>query len=291
MDGKVVDAQKEGPGESGEANFRHRGHYANKATTNLCRFEMANMEPLEVMARLTCDADRQCVSLIFGQGKKKLGYIPTEVKPGHWILRGMWVNEELRSRGLASMFLALWLRLCQILEVTPLTDRIHKPILALVLQKFGFVAQASHLKVEVARVEDGEDGTEGYAKENPIEMLIWSKSQKLSSYFSLRAQRDQGIQLVHGPCPQNSRTAFVNTSFTIPNPGAMTPVVEEVLSEGQLIFYQTQRAVSLLEDLRCGGWPSWAPRPKTGVSVACGPNGASEDVSVDLEKKVSENDG
>eukprot|EP00435_Cladocopium_sp_Y103_P059879 s235_g21.t1 len=180
---------------------------ANKGTTNLGRFQRStDEEPLELMVKLTCDLERKCLQLLFGQGKKKLGFIPTEawwaplmcleLKPGEFILRGMWVNEDLRGQGLASLFLALWLRLCLMLDVTPLTDRIHKPILSLVLQKFGFVAATSHLKVEVATCPEG-------GPDEP-KMLLWSESKKLSSYFSVRAQRDQGIRLVDRR-PEKSR--------------------------------------------------------------------------------------
>lgn len=225
---------------------------ANKGTTNLGRFQRSEEEPLEIMVKLTCDVERKCLQLLFGQGKKKLGFIPTEVKPGEFILRGMWVNEELRGQGLASLFLALWLKLCLMLEVTPLTDRIHKPILSLVLQKFGFVAATSHLKVEVATCEGGADEPK---------MLLWSESKKLSSYFSVRAQRDQGIRLVDSR-PEKSRTAFVNTTFSIPDIGAMASLIDQALAGGDLVLYESQRAVSLLEDLRSGGWPHWAPMPK-----------------------------
>ncbi|CAL1131799.1 unnamed protein product, partial [Cladocopium goreaui] len=225
---------------------------ANKGTTNLGRFQRSEEEPLEIMVKLTCDVERKCLQLLFGQGKKKLGFIPTEVKPGEFILRGMWVNEELRGRGLASLFLALWLKLCLMLEVTPLTDRIHKPILSLVLQKFGFVAATSHLKVEVATCEGGADEPK---------MLLWSESKKLSSYFSVRARRDQGIRLVDSR-PEKSRTAFVNTTFSIPDIGAMASLIDQALAGGDLVLYESQRAVSLLEDLRSGGWPHWAPMPK-----------------------------
>ncbi|CAJ1425807.1 unnamed protein product [Effrenium voratum] len=221
----------------------------NKATTGLGRFQAEDASHVDVLARLNCDGQRQCLQLLFSRERKTLGYIPTEVKEGSFVLRGMWVNQDLRCKGLASMFLALWLQLCDMLEVTPLTERIHKPILSLVLQKFGFVAGRPHLRLQVSRSEDER-------------MVVWSPQQPdLSSYFSLRAQRDQGIVLAD-ECPQESRTAFVNTIFSVPDTGMTRSAVAQVLQGGHMEMATSDRAASLLQDLHGGGWPSWAPRPR-----------------------------
>eukprot|EP00435_Cladocopium_sp_Y103_P057420 s235_g19.t1 len=67
--------------------------------------------------------------------------------------------------------------------------------------------------------------------------------------------------------PLKGRTAFVNTTFSVPDIGATASLIDQALFEGDLVLYESQRAVSLLEDLRSGGWPIWAPMPKVkGVS-------------------------
>ncbi|OLP96706.1 hypothetical protein AK812_SmicGene20997 [Symbiodinium microadriaticum] len=81
----------------------------NRATTALGRFQTeTDAESFDVNLRLSCDGPRKCLQLVFSREKKTLGYIPTEVRPGAFLLRGIWVNLDLRCRGLASIFLALW---------------------------------------------------------------------------------------------------------------------------------------------------------------------------------------
>eukprot|EP00439_Symbiodinium_sp_Y106_P086506 s39_g33.t2 len=116
----------------------------NRATTALGRFQAeTDAESFDVNLRLSCDGPRKCLQLVFSREKKTLGYIPTEVRPGSFLLRGIWVNLDLRCRGLASIFLALWIQMCEQLEVSMATERIHKPVLAIVLQKFGLVGFGS----------------------------------------------------------------------------------------------------------------------------------------------------
>ena len=53
-------------------------------------------------------------------------------------LRGMQVVEKFRNRRYSSLFLEIWLRLCLEANVTPATNRINKPLLALTLIRSGF---------------------------------------------------------------------------------------------------------------------------------------------------------
>jgi hypothetical protein len=45
------------------------------------------------------------------------------VEGGHSALRGLWIDEPLRGRGLSRGVIAIWLRLCLIARVTPRTWR------------------------------------------------------------------------------------------------------------------------------------------------------------------------
>eukprot|EP00439_Symbiodinium_sp_Y106_P086496 s39_g33.t1 len=97
----------------------------NRATTALGRFQAeTDAESFDVNLRLSCDGPRKCLQLVFSREKKTLGYIPTEVRPGSFLLRGIWVNLDLRCRGLASIFLALWIQMCEQLEVSMATERL-----------------------------------------------------------------------------------------------------------------------------------------------------------------------
>ncbi|CAE7280463.1 unnamed protein product, partial [Symbiodinium pilosum] len=208
----------------------------NKATTALGRFQACDeAESFDVNVRLSCDGQRKCLQLVFSKEKKTLGFIPTEVKPGEFILRGIWVNLDLRSRGLASIFLSLWIQLCELLEVAMATERIHKPVLSIVLQKFGFEATSPGFAVEVA---------EGGTQEEP-RILVWASCpSRLGSYFSHRTQKEQGITLVDER-PAKSRTALVNASFGPPQDRSITQAaIAEALRGGRLVFSENVRAAA-----------------------------------------------
>ena len=53
---------------------------------------------------------------------------------------GMLIYQELRGRGMAKLLVATWLQLCVRRGVEPRTHRMDKPLISLVLQRFGFTA-------------------------------------------------------------------------------------------------------------------------------------------------------
>merc|ERR1712151_495738 len=96
-------------------------------------------------------------------------------------LRGMSVSEHFRGQGLSFKFIAIWLELCALLDAGVATNRIDKPIVSLVLQKFGFEAVNTGTEVEV----DVERGPKG-------ELVVWgADAHKMKSQFSKRKLREQ----------------------------------------------------------------------------------------------------
>ena len=102
-----------------------------------------------------------CLKLVFRLGagagldgterETKVGYMLVEhPTPQQSCLRGMLVNEDLRGQGLSTVLVAAWLQLCLTVGATPSTNRIDKPLIALVLGKFGFVPAVGGLVVEVS---------------------------------------------------------------------------------------------------------------------------------------------
>mmetsp|Transcript_40346 Transcript_40346/g.58967 ORF Transcript_40346/g.58967 Transcript_40346/m.58967 type:complete len:348 (-) Transcript_40346:78-1121(-) len=62
--------------------------------------------------------------------QRKKGYVST--------FRGIEVTTDARGRGLSTLFISVWLKLCLQADVTPATVSINKPLLALTFVRFGF---------------------------------------------------------------------------------------------------------------------------------------------------------
>lgn len=225
----------------------------DKRTVVLGCFDGGRSErSFDVNARVKMDREKQCLQLQFLRQKKPIGYIPVEVKRGCFVFRGMSVNEELRGQGLSSLFLAIFLDYCFQLEVTPVTDKMDKPVIALILQKFGFVPSNMNVAIEVANAGGG----------GPI--VIWSHDrQQIASQFSTRYLQSQNMA-VASEKPAHSRTVCVNTSYVLGDPAIAKERAAAALGGG-LRSYPSQRAHALLRDLHGGGWPSWL-QAKAGAS-------------------------
>ncbi|CAK0896972.1 unnamed protein product, partial [Prorocentrum cordatum] len=164
---------------------------------------------------------------------------------------GVHVSEGLRGRGLASLvgFVAAWLQLCFRLDVAPSTDRIDKPVVSLLLQKFGFAPLQETCRVDVAEGDGGQ-------------VLLWMDNRaRLVSTFSSRFLRDQHMALAEEK-PPGSRPAHVKTAFSPGDLGALRAQAAQVLHGGLSLGGSGDRARALLEALRGGGWPEWAEGPK-----------------------------
>jgi len=62
--------------------------------------------------------------------EQRKGYVST--------FRGIEVTTDARGRGLSTLFISVWLKLCLQADVTPATVSINKPLLALTFVRFGF---------------------------------------------------------------------------------------------------------------------------------------------------------
>ena len=79
------------------------------------------------------------------QKRLKVGYLLAEVSANRTgvqpcrrcALLGLRISENARKRGLAKRLLALWLLVCEKLQLQPWTRRMEKPIICLVLQQLG----------------------------------------------------------------------------------------------------------------------------------------------------------
>ncbi|KAL1507132.1 hypothetical protein AB1Y20_007986 [Prymnesium parvum] len=99
---------------------------------------------------------RNCFKLVFffeQPPHAKLGFLLLENSMGgrRSALRGLWIDESCRGRGLSKELVAIWLRLCLVAGLVPSTARINKPLIAHVLESsFGFVPEGGGVRVVVS---------------------------------------------------------------------------------------------------------------------------------------------
>ena len=113
---------------------------------------------------------------------------------------GMEVNADLRGEGLSKVLIAIWLDICLQTDCFPRAAVMNKPLIALVLSKFGFVPNDGGTKCVLVRLEnDDNDNTFG----------LYSPHKSLDGALSHRVLRTQNIKLLR-TLPDSSRQTGVD---------------------------------------------------------------------------------
>jgi hypothetical protein len=129
---------------------------------------------------------------------------------------GMEVSTNMRGEGLSKVLIAIWLHICLQTAVYPRAAVMNKPLIALVLSKFGFIPGEGGTKCVLVRLEnDGNDHN------NPPLFGLYSPQRKsLDGAFSHRVLRTQNIKLLTS-LPDSSKQKGVNvvikTTFSHPH--------------------------------------------------------------------------
>lgn len=134
-------------------------------------------------------------------------------------LVGMEVNKARRGEGLAKILVALWLRMCLETDSYPRAAVMNKPLIALVLNGFGFLPRNGGTRVELIRLRKNDGGTERNEDGYSPQFALYSTSTKsLQGLFSERVLRTQSIAIMdHPPSPEERGTAiYLKTSFEHP---------------------------------------------------------------------------
>jgi hypothetical protein len=149
-------------------------------------------------------------------------------------LLGLRVEEYLRGRGLAKIFLALWMQCCIDAGIRPVTGVIHKPLLALVLQHT-FQFQPSGGVVCTA-----------CPGETPNTVRLFSNAAKsLEGVFSPWDLQSQRVILIP-PASEKGREIRVGATWLPPEQPVLCAKVEQALSKGQLSYDATVDLKSIL---------------------------------------------
>ena len=124
---------------------------------------------------------------------------------------GMEVNKELRGEGLSKVLIAIWLHICLYTKAAfPRAAKMNKPLIALVLSKFGFVPDDGGTRCVLIRLEnDAKD-------HNPRFGLYSAQRKSLDGAFSHRVLRTQNIKLLGSPPNSRGVDVVIKTTFSHP---------------------------------------------------------------------------
>lgn len=124
---------------------------------------------------------------------------------------GMEVNRELRGEGLSKVLIAIWLHICLYTKKAfPRAAKMNKPLIALVLSKFGFVPDDGGTRCVLIRLEnDAKD-------HNPRFGLYSAQRKSLDGAFSHRVLRTQNIKLLGSPPNSRGVDVVIKTTFSHP---------------------------------------------------------------------------
>lgn len=145
-------------------------------------------ECFTVALQRDCHPTRHFVKLSFVTQGVSAGFLLLEIpqgEAGFSALRGMRIADPFRSHGLSMLFLACWVQLCLEMGLTPRANRIDKPIICLLLHKFGF-RPSGGIDVEISR-GSGTDASK---------LILFSPTGKaLESIFSPHELRSQNMAI------------------------------------------------------------------------------------------------
>eukprot|EP00448_Togula_jolla_P011834 CAMPEP_0170617988 /NCGR_PEP_ID=MMETSP0224-20130122/26718_1 /TAXON_ID=285029 /ORGANISM="Togula jolla, Strain CCCM 725" /LENGTH=279 /DNA_ID=CAMNT_0010943931 /DNA_START=138 /DNA_END=974 /DNA_ORIENTATION=+ len=194
------------------------------------RFEdpAADLE-LDIGFRLDKRNETNCVELLLMAGEKTAGYVLLETGSGSLALRGMYIREDLRGKGLSSSLIAIWLSVCLESGLHPSTKRMDKPLISLVLQKLGFVPSSTQTQLEVS------------SEEHSGKVLIWSLNMdQLCSTLTRRHLKGQGLEIAQTR-PAQSTTVCINTTYELPSIEVAKERLSSVLAEKRLSLFARER--------------------------------------------------
>lgn len=164
-------------------------------------------------------------------------------------LVGMEVNKELRGEGLSKVLIAIWLHICLYTKAAfPRAAKMNKPLIALVLSKFGFVPDDGGTRCVLIRLEnDAKD-------QSPRFGLYSSQRKSLDGAFSHRVLRTQNIKLLGSPPASRGVDVVIKTTFSHPyKPQDDERNDDELQRERTLLEEKINATLSLGENNDKGG--------------------------------------
>lgn len=125
-----------------------------------------------IVIRQTKESSGNCFTIFIDQDAETIGYIPVQVENGKLLFLGMYIDDSMRGKRLSTLFMGVYLKICEYLGLKIETGRMRKVLLIKSLVKFGFEPLGKvHHTVHIAntRFADG--------------VHVFSKSSHLKKYF------------------------------------------------------------------------------------------------------------
>ncbi|KAJ8605954.1 hypothetical protein CTAYLR_010656 [Chrysophaeum taylorii] len=148
-------------------------------------------------------------SILLTKANKKRGYVLARIDdPGRFVLRGAFVAEDARGRGLAKVLLGVFLALARKLGARAIDSAVvDKPVLALALASAGFVPRDTRWAIRLINKPGGAS-------------IIWpdDPARELTSIYSHKLCKTQRIRIApRGTTPDPAaRLVHVKTAFFWP---------------------------------------------------------------------------
>lgn len=154
---------------------------------------------------------------------------------------GMEVNAELRGEGLSKVLIAIWLDICLRTGCFPRAAVMNKPLIALVLSKFGFIPDDGGTKCVLVRLDNTDDNDNTFG--------LYSPQKSLDGTLSHRVLRTQNIKLLRtlpDSSTQKGADIVIKTTFRHPHkPPGGARSSDEMLAERTLLKNKINAALNL----------------------------------------------
>uniref|UniRef100_A0A7S2U8X6 N-acetyltransferase domain-containing protein n=1 Tax=Attheya septentrionalis TaxID=420275 RepID=A0A7S2U8X6_9STRA len=189
-------------------------------------------ETLEIGIQPHRNPVRNGISLVFinSKNQEKVGFMLLRNHVYHSnqallqsSLIGMLIEKKYRGKGLANIFMSIWLSVCLDTHTIPAAEKINKPLISLVLSRFGFIPpiDGGGVEVEIAPYKQGMTTVQSKSDETQRDweptMCLYSPSHKsLDGAFCNRDLRQQKMVISRDPPNPRGKKVHVKTGFVHP---------------------------------------------------------------------------
>lgn len=209
---------------------------------------------LSVILHVEKNPDLRALQILFKNQRKTAAYVLLEVSETEegavsaLVLRGMWIDEQLRGAGMSKVLMAVWVLLCLKLEVAFGSKVIDKPLISLALLGFDFKPLSTNVSAELCC--DGP--AEGSLGGHDVKVVLWSENkEQLQSSLSWVHRRNMHMSLTTDR-PKSSRTIYLNTTYREPDRELLRSHALAAL-KGKSLRLHSARVLAMVDASRTDG--------------------------------------
>ena len=128
-------------------------------------------------------------------------------------LIGMFIDPSYRKHGLSNTFMSIWLSLCTAFHAIPNSEMINKPLLALMLDKYGFTADSGGIEVEISPLKHNKHLYTDLDDCSEEKVVLYANNLSLEGSFSHGELKGQNLIISNRPPHPRGRVVQVKTSY------------------------------------------------------------------------------